>query len=937
MERVSRCLRGLGYEKLTSMQKQAAASIVRRQNTIIVSPTGTGKTEAAVFPIMYYISARKVPPIGAFYITPLRALNRDIADRLTRIGKCFGVKVMLRHGDTRRAARRRLIEKPPHLIVTTPESFHYIIVNEALEESLSNIEFIVIDELREIISSKRGLELIASLHILEKRLGKHITKIGLTATLSDYDYAKKLLGRGEHVEIINNKESRGLDILITTPRAGENYDNELFEEDPDTYARIRYILNTISRYGKTLVFTNTRNQAERLGYLLSKYSQQLDLPIKVAVHHGSLSREHRLLVEKGFKYGKIDCLVATSSMELGIDIGNINYVIQYMSPKQATRLLQRIGRSRHKLSKVPRGSIVTLPNLFDIIEAIALAKRALAGDLEEEDKYSAPLDVLAHLIAEQLLIEKEIDTHALYNLIKISPVFNNLDFKTYYMLLEYMDYMRIIKIQEDKIKRGYRLKKYFYNTTMITDTRNILVIDISSDKKIGVLSEEFVVLNTEPGDVIVLAGEPWRIIEYDDEEAKIYVEHASESEQVIPRWEGDSIPVERKTADAAVELLSKIKKVIANGEPVGDKIYGGINISDNTIGYIKDFIIKESNNTVINKDKVLVEVNSTLRIIALYYPWGSKAAALLREIVGGIIRSTIGITRITTYSSPYFIIIQYQGATPLVSDANTIIDMLKQLGRSGNLGSTLARVIRSTTAFYWRVYHVAQRFGAIEPSKNRVNKRILEELSNTIIGDEAYKETLVKDFDIETVSAFLRELALEKIGHRIIKTTQPSRLLEDALSKTPLYTPSSHINLNLYMKRILNREITLICLMCGYRWKKRVADIVDYKEIKCPRCGRRYIAAIKGNGDKEAQVIEKFLKKKKLTSEEKKILKELRLRATILAEYGGKGALVLAAPGVGPAAAVNVINSIYRGTDIAKTLYDAEKRYLRIKRFLDKR
>ncbi|MEM4717962.1 MAG: DEAD/DEAH box helicase [Desulfurococcaceae archaeon] len=251
--KIANCLQELGYRKLTDIQKKALMEALREDKSmIIVAPTGSGKTEAAVFPVMLKIKARNVNPIAAIYITPLRALNRDIERRLNTIATCFGINVGVRHGDTPLSIRKNITRSPPHILITTPESFNYIIINEDIRHYLKNLEFIIIDEFRDLIESKRGLLFFTTLFFLEKVLGKRFFKVALTATMHDDAIARKILSLDEQgdIELIRDPSLRKIEITVDIPVCRSDLCRDLNNiiKNEDLAARVEEILNKIIQY-----------------------------------------------------------------------------------------------------------------------------------------------------------------------------------------------------------------------------------------------------------------------------------------------------------------------------------------------------------------------------------------------------------------------------------------------------------------------------------------------------------------------------------------------------------------------------------------------------------------------------------------------------------------------------------------------------------------
>ena len=550
----------LGYKRPTPIQEKAIPVILQRRSTLVISPTGSGKTEAALIPVLDTLIQDRLSREGirVLYITPLRALNRDVYLRMEKLITLSGFTVMVRHGDTGKAGRQRFLENPPTIMVTTPETLSYILTVERLREAWRRLRWIIIDEIHEIASSKRGVALAISLERLSRITGRHIPKVGLSATLSEKGkrYVQELLGG--FTSIVEDSSYKKYDITIEVPDVKDKY--------------LANAVQLIARHaeetaGNILVFVNTRQVAELLGHQLARRLGE----DAVGVHHGSLHRSQREKTETSFRRGKTKVLVATSSMELGIDIGKIDLAIQFTSPRRASNLIQRVGRAGHSLQAVSRGVIIVPPNLFEILESLVLARRAVNGDLEDPPFYEKSYDAALHGMAGILLDHKKpVSLTEIHSLLAKIPNYYNLEPDETWELATFMDSIRIARVEGDTLRRTKRTYKYFYTVSMIPDDIDYEVVDASSNQVIGRVSERFVALNiTEEQPYFVLSGKIWRAVEIDGEKGKIYAYPHGESDAAVPSWEGELIPVHYKTAREVCALLSFL---VADGPEALGKI-----------------------------------------------------------------------------------------------------------------------------------------------------------------------------------------------------------------------------------------------------------------------------------------------------------------------------------------------------------------------------
>lgn len=938
LEKIAMCLKNIGYRKLTDIQIKSVRKVLKdkKHTLIIVAPTGSGKTEAAVFPVMLKITKCKENPIAAIYVTPLRALNRDIERRLKIIAECYGLEVAVRHGDTSRSIRKNIEKSPPHILITTPETFNYIIINPRLRRYLVNLEYIIIDEFRDLLESKRGLLLLTTIYLLEKYLGKRFVKIALTATLRDVERAVDILSYHdtEASDRIIDSSMRQYDIKVYIPRCSTPLCREIksIVEDEDISSRLEEILEIIKESRYVIVFTNTRSLAESLGSLLRDIVSKLGLDIKIEVHHGSLSRRLREKVEKSFREREVNAIVSTSSLELGIDIGHVDQVVQYISPRQVVRLMQRVGRSRHRLGEIGKGVVVSARNLFHVLESLVIASRCLNNQIEEEQIMVKPLDVLAYAITLYVYINHldnvKISIDKLYEIVKNNPLYTDLTLDEYRDVVDYLVNTRILKLtEENHLVPTKRTKMYLYETLMIPSNREIKVVEKNSEKDIGSLDEEYVISNLNPGDVIILSCRPWRIINYDEDKGKLYVETvdlSTEESITIPYWEGESIPVDYAISQEVGRVIRYLKEKKELPEYLKKLLY-----SNESFRYL-DLIANLGDDSTIYIDYV-----KDYDMIILNIYGGSRVNTLIKDILGYILRDNYPYLKLRLYSAPYAIFIFTPGIRGVEKD---LLDFLCRVIKDLHVYSNdekLRQIAKSSPLFTWRIYQVAQRFGAISRG-TRISKSIVEAFSDSLVGREALNEVLYRDYDKTSFTRLTSDLWNGRISVKCRVLGELGDHHSELIKyiEIPRVKDIKTFDFFYFWERLLRRRIHLICIGCRYHREDTVKEILKLDEYSCPRCRRATLTIVKGDASEELKIIEKLVKNIKLNREEQKIRDDLAERAVLLYRYKKLALLAFSTLGVGTREAVTLINKALQEADIYLELYEVEKKFLERKRII---
>ena len=585
------------FGELTPPQRFAFKLICDKKNVLIAAPTGSGKTMSGFTSIIsrltdYSMEGKLEERIYCLYVSPLRALNNDIHRNLQKpldeiyglIKKKMGTDVIkknirqitigVRTGDTSQAERRKQLLKPPNIMVTTPESLAILLNSDKFMENMKGLEYIIIDEIHELANNKRGVHLALSIARLENLIGHNLVKVGLGATLHPLEEAARFLVGYENGEprdciIVDASWSKKLELKAISPVKDMIYAPEE-EIEAATYKEIDRIIKASK---STLIFTNTRSGTERVVFNLKK---RFGYGEDIAAHHSSLARESRLDVEELLKKGSLKCAVSSTSLELGVDVGAIENVIQLGSPKSVTRAIQRIGRAGHSYKATAKGETIVL-NRDDLVECTVMLDAAIKKHLDSFRVPQNALDVLAqHIMG--MSLNKQWNVDEAFALVKNAYAYHKLSKEDFDSLIDYLagSYVGLEnrnvygKIWYDKntntfAKRGYAAKViYMLNLGTIPDEVAIDVFD-AKNKRIGSIEEEFLAKLKE-GDIFSLGGRLYQF-EY-SKEMSCYVKDAQSKSPTIPPWYSEQLPLSYELAmeigDFRLkmsELMTKQKKI----------------------------------------------------------------------------------------------------------------------------------------------------------------------------------------------------------------------------------------------------------------------------------------------------------------------------------------------------------------------------------------
>ena len=575
----------------TEPQVQGWPHILAGKTTLISAPTGSGKTLAAFLTCIDRLVRKSLAcelqdRTEVLYVSPLKALSNDIRKNLeVPLGEILSlagrsgllmppIRALVRTGDTLMHERRAMLQRPPHILVTTPESLYILLTAEKSRAILRDVETVIVDEIHAVADDKRGAHLALSLERLQDLVershsGRSLARIGLSATQKPIELVARYLAGNNRPEpeIVNVGHARKLDLKIEVPGSelGPIASNEMWDE---VYNRLAEL---VREHRSTLVFVNTRRLSERVAHHLAERLGEE----AVAAHHGSLSRKLRLAAENRLKAGEVRVLVATASLELGIDIGTVDLVCQVGSPRSIAVGLQRIGRSGHWRGAVPKGRIFAMTR-DELIECAALVKAIHEGELDQLQIPESPLDILAQQIVAACSCD-EWSEQDLFRLVGRAYPYRDLAQTDFDGLLEilsegitsrrgrYAAYLHRDRVHHRlKGRRGSRLTA-ITNGGAIPETALYAVVEEPEGVLVGTVDEDFAV-ESMAGDVFLLGNSSWRIRRLETRAGRLLVEDAHGMAPNVPFWRGEALARTAELSAKVSEMREKVCK-LAPGVP----------------------------------------------------------------------------------------------------------------------------------------------------------------------------------------------------------------------------------------------------------------------------------------------------------------------------------------------------------------------------------
>ena len=891
-----------GFSKLTEIQKKASPIILQKKDCLVIAPTGSGKTESSVIPVFSTLkNSKKEKKIKALYITPLRALNRDVFRRITKYAHANCLSIGIRHGDTSQKDRKQISDNPPDILITTPETLVILLTQIKMLDALSDLEWVIIDEVHELLSSERGSQLSLSIERLEYNSKYQLTRIGLSATIGNPEEAAKfVVGTKRKCKIIQDNSIRKYDVEI-------KYVDGTISDVADKI--IEYVLE-IRLDSPILLFTNTRGEAEFLAAVLKEKSS-----IPIELHHGSLSKQVREETELILREGKSGIVVCTSSLELGLDIGSVELVIHYGSPRQVSKFVQRIGRSRHNRNESARGLIIT-NSPDDEFEAQAILNRIQEGSIEQQIVHSNSLDVLAHHLVGLTMQIGEISVEQAFKLVTKSYPFRNMRIEDLVNVLDLLDSNYLIFFDRTKMtfwKKGRSFKYYFENLSTIPDILKFKVFDSVGKKIIGSLDQRFVGDFGDSGNVFVLKGSQWRILNVDEKSFTVNVEPFRGGENTVPYWEGESIPIDFKTAQKVGQFRSKVKK---NMLELNNKIVEKLNFGE-----------------IIDENNITIESNKIQGSIVMHCCLGTKINSTLSSLLSSMLSSLLG-SIVDSRSDGYRIVLSSHSR---ISE-KLFLEVLRD---DYDLYSVVGASLTGTHNVNWKTWCVAKKFGIVGRGaiyEKKSARFLYERYSKSVLVREALRELFHDKYDLENTEDILSKIRKNEISVKWIEVDKFSKLAEPILDHTAKYY-SSPANLDkgildLVKSRLEKTKHRLICARCG-KWER----VVETREIKgllaCPYCKGRQITATFYSDYDLPSIIKKKHAGKKLSKEEKHKFARAWKVSSLVENFGKTAIVVLSGYGIGADTGARILRNMIDEEHLFKQIYEAERQYIVTRGFWD--
>ena len=799
LERLSPPVRNWFKDKFpdfTDPQKLAIPRILNGEHILLCSPTGSGKTLTAFLSIIDDLVRRSLDgtleskSVQCVYISPIKALANDIQKNLigplTEIrekylpGRAKEIKVGLRTGDTPQKERQRMLRNPPHILITTPESLALALASKHFRPLLNNLKWMIMDELHSLVPTKRGTHLSLSLALMDTVIESDVQRIGISATMEPLEAVAEFLvasdtresdSEPQSVSIAKVSGSRelDLDIILPTPRFSSLPVKDILEHNVD---RIKEI---VEAHTTTLVFVNTRQMTETVVQKLKIAGTE-----GVEGHHGSMDKSIRLDVEQRLKNGRLRCVVSSSSLEMGIDIGSVDCVVQVGSPGSIATALQRIGRAGHQVGGLPRARFLpTSPQ--DLLEVVALQNGILRGSMDLLKFPQNGLDVLAQFMI-GLTIIREWDIDEGYELVTAAWPYRNLPYDDYIEVLDLLEEERRVWVdwEENRFgKRGYAQMIYYTNVGTIAPDNNYLVFT-SDGTMVGQLSSGFVA-SMRNGDVFLLGGSTYRVSTIQG--TRINVTPATGYRPTIPSWAGEANSRSNELSYEVLDILEHASTMNRMNFDVRTLLTDVYKLNKPVSNALANYLDEHCATTfqVPSRDRILIEqvVTSPLPTYIVTTCRGRAFNLALGYLFAGIaVRDNIIVNEISFDENGFMIKLSHE----------VEIKKIPELFKDDSSREVLKRYMLDSQLFAKRFREVSsrsmlnpRRIGADEVSpkqfQNRAEQilRAHRQMEDSVVIREAMNEIMNSDLEMEQLADFIGRMDSEdvRLVHRKVKMPSP--------------------------------------------------------------------------------------------------------------------------------------------------------------------
>lgn len=793
------------FEDFTPAQKKSLVDIHKRNNILVSSPTGSGKTLTAFLSIISELASlaekdELEDKVYCIYISPLKALDNDIEKNLEEplkgiekiAGRELGIRKAVRTGDTTQYQRQKMLKKPPHILITTPETLAILLVAPKFREKLSGVKYVIIDEIHSLAENKRGVHLSLSLERLHHLIGTY-TRIGLSATVSPLEEMAKFLvgyeyGVGRDCKIVDVNYLKELEMEVVCPVS----DIVIADSEDTRIAMYDMVDDLIQENKTTLIFTNTRSGTERYVHNLKEMFPGHYNDGNIMAHHSSLSKEVRLETEEKLKKGELKCVISSTSLELGIDIGYIDMVILINSPKSVARALQRIGRSGHKIHEKSKGKII-VTDRDDLVECSVLLKNAKEGKIDKIKIPTNCLDVLAQHIY-GMSIENKWDIDYAYDVIRKSYCYKDLSREEYEDVLSYLagEYVELeeryvyakiwVDYKENQFGKRGKLARMLYSTNIGTIPDSSGVAVKCNGDVIGTIEEDFME-RLKKGDTFVLGGNTYR---FNYGKGMTINVTPSVGPPTIPSWFSQQLPL---SFDLALDIqrfrdfMNSKFMYNRSKEEIMEFIYDYLYVDDFAANSIYEYFLEQYKYAQIPSNRKMV--------IEYYTGFGGKKFVIFHSLFGRKVNDAL------SRATAYLVARRFNvNVTISISDNGFYLSSDGKIGglesfkelTPENFRNILTQALNKTETLASRFRHCAGRSlmtlrnykgekksAGRQQVRGKILLKYVQEMDNNFpILNEARREALEDYMDVENALKVINWINSGEMEIKVINTVIPS-------------------------------------------------------------------------------------------------------------------------------------------------------------------